>query len=301
VKTFIFKSVIQHLLFVLFFFQLIRIQAQVNFDLQGHRGARGDYPENSIAGFIHAIHCGVQTLELDVVFTKDGQVVVSHEPWISGEICFDSLGKEIHSSQEKSFNIYEMSYEQVVKFDCGLKFHPRFPSQNKLPTAKPLLSDLIDTVESYIQKQNLNLVNYNIEIKSSSGWDYIFNPGVKKMCDIIWSLVKEKQLQNRVIIQSFDFRVLQYFKSELNHPVQLSFLWEKPMRIKNIDKKLQFTPDIYSPNFNFVSKQMIKKIKARNAKIIPWTINNKMIMHKYYQLGCDGLITDFPCLFNNIR
>lgn len=300
-KSFKFNSVFQNLLFVLLFFQFIRIQAQENFDLQGHRGARGDYPENAVAGFIHAIQCGVQTLELDVVFTKDGQVVVSHEPWISAEICFDSLGKEISSSQEKNFNIYEMTYEQVLKFDCGLKSHPRFPTQIKLPTTKPLLSDLIDTIESYMLKQNLIAVKYNIEIKSYESWDYIFNPGVKEMCDIIWSLVKEKELQNRVIIQSFDFRVLQYFKKELNHPVQLSFLWEKPMRIKNIDKKLRFSPDIYSPNFKLVSKQMIKKIKARNRKIIPWTINNQMIMRKFHLLGCHGLITDFPCLFNNIR
>src|SRR5688572_30745143 len=79
------------------------------FDVQGHRGARGLFPENTIPGFLHAIDMGVTTIELDVVITKDKEVVVSHEPWMSASICLDSTGNEFPSKNEKKFNIYQLT------------------------------------------------------------------------------------------------------------------------------------------------------------------------------------------------
>ena len=91
------------------------------FDIQGHRGARGLMPENTIPAFLMALDSGVTTLELDVVITKDKQVVVSHEPWMSASICFDSEGRVYTEKEEKKFNIYQMTYEEVRQFNCGIK------------------------------------------------------------------------------------------------------------------------------------------------------------------------------------
>ena len=87
------------------------------FDVQGHRGARGLMPENTIPAFKLALDSGVTTIELDVVLTKDKQVVVSHEPWMNASICTNPDGEKIDPKKEKSFNIYEMTYDEVKQWD----------------------------------------------------------------------------------------------------------------------------------------------------------------------------------------
>src|SRR5688572_20930239 len=141
------------------------------FDVQGHRGARGLKPENTIPGFITALDSGVTTLEMDVVITADNQVVLSHEPWISSSFCFDSTGRVISEKDEKKFNIYKMTYDQVAKFDCGSKGDPKFPQQTRERQSKPLLSDVIAAVEDHIRSFTRYEVDYNIEIKTTPEGD----------------------------------------------------------------------------------------------------------------------------------
>ena len=136
------------------------------FDIQGHRGARGLKPENSIPAFLTALDSGVTTLEMDVVITQDRQVVVSHEPWMSAAICRDTAGNPFKEKVEKKYNIYKMKYEQVKQFDCGSKGNEKFPEQEKMKVFKPLLSDVIIAVENYIKNHSRFEVDYNIEIKS---------------------------------------------------------------------------------------------------------------------------------------
>src|SRR5688500_119603 len=106
------------------------------FDVQGHRGARGLKPENTIPGFLLAIDSGVTTIELDVVVTRDKQVVVSHEPWMSVSICLDPAGSPLQPKDEKKKNIYQMTYEQVRQFDCGSLGNKNFPEQEKMTVYK---------------------------------------------------------------------------------------------------------------------------------------------------------------------
>jgi glycerophosphoryl diester phosphodiesterase len=96
------------------------------FDWQSHRGARGLYPENTTGAMLEALKYPINTLELDVVVTADKKVIVSHEPWMSDEICLDPDGK---SFEGKKYNISKMSLKDVQEFDCGSKPHPRFPRQ----------------------------------------------------------------------------------------------------------------------------------------------------------------------------
>src|SRR5690554_2395804 len=97
------------------------------FDLQCHRGARGLVPENTIAGFLVALDLGVTTLEMDAVISADGEVVVSHEPWMSAEICSHPDGRAVVEEEAPSLNIFEMAYEEVRRYDCGSRGHLRFP------------------------------------------------------------------------------------------------------------------------------------------------------------------------------
>ncbi len=119
---------------------------QGEFDKQGHRGCRGLMPENTIPAMIHALDIGVTTLEMDVVITKDKKVILSHEPWFGQEITTKPDGSTMGPREERKYNIYWMTYEQTKTFDVGLKPHPRFAQQQKMKITKPLLSEVIDTI-----------------------------------------------------------------------------------------------------------------------------------------------------------
>src|SRR5258708_3553160 len=103
------------------------------FDKQGHRGCRGLMPENTIPAMLKAIDLGATTLEMDIVFTKDTQAILSHEPFFDHEITTRPDGTFITEAEEKDYNIYQMTFEQTQQYDVGLKAHSRFHLQQKLP------------------------------------------------------------------------------------------------------------------------------------------------------------------------
>jgi glycerophosphoryl diester phosphodiesterase len=262
-----------------------------SFDLQGHRGARGMFPENTIPAFLAALQEGVTTIELDVVITADKQVVVSHEPYLSPEICLSADGKEIES--EKQFNLFKLTYAEIATCDCGYKRHERFPEQVKLKVAKPLLRDVIIQVEDFIKSKTKYEVDYNIEIKSVKGEEGISQPGVSEFSDLVIQLVDEYLPLERVVIQSFDMRVLQYIKK--NYPtVRLALLIENKLSWEENVKQLGFVPEIYSPYFKLITEEHVRQIKNRGMRVIPWTVNETDEMQRLKVWGVDGLITDYP-------
>jgi glycerophosphoryl diester phosphodiesterase len=268
-----------------------------NFDIEGHRGCRGLMPENTIAAFIKAVELGVTTLEMDAVITKDGQVVISHEPFFNHEISTTPNGDVINEAEEKSLNIYNMTYSHVQQYDVGLKPHPRFPNQQKQAAVKPLLVNVIDSVESYIKQHHLPPIQYNIETKTTASTDNVYHPAPKEFVDILMQVVFNKQIESRTIIQSFDIRTLQYLHTQ--YPtIQTAYLFEG-ISLSSLDKRLEtlgFTPTIYSPAYQLVTKSVVEKCHSKGIKVIPWTVNDIKNMQYQIALGVDGLITDYPNL-----
>lgn len=280
--------IIPFLLLSTFLMSASNLNAQTTFDIEGHRGCRGLYPENTIVAFIEALKLGVNTLEMDVVASKDGQLVVSHDPYINCDICLyceNMKGK-------KEANIYKLNYEDIKKIDCGSKENPKFPGQKKMFAAKPLLTDVIDAVEQYIKDNKLPQVQYNIETKSTPAGDDIEHPKPDVFAKMLYNVLKQKGILNRSIIQSFDPRTLQVIHAT-DASVQLALLVTIDSFSKNL-KRLGFTPAIYSPNFFLVNKKLVKQCHQKKIKIIPWTVNDEDKMLKMKALGCDGLITDYP-------
>ncbi len=262
-------------------------------DFQGHRGARGLMPENTIPGFLHALDLGVNTLEMDVVVTGDGRLLVSHEPIISAEICLDSIGNELSDSGGLKLNIYRMTYEEIEQYDCGTKAHPRFPEQMKTQVTKPLFNEVVEVVELYVNEKNLPKPNYNIEIKSSQSTDCKYHPLPADFSEITYSKVNELLPWERVTIQSFDFRILQYFHSQYPE-VRLVQLVENELPFdKNLDS-LGFTPDVYGCYFPLLSRDIIRQLHDRGIKVIPWTVNEVEDMNRLIAWEVDGIITDYP-------
>ena len=263
------------------------------FDLQGHRGARGVRPENSIPAFILALDSGVTTIEMDLAVTKDKQIVVSHEPWMSAEICLQPDGSPISSAQEKTFNIYQMDYERVSTFDCGSRGNEKYPEQVKMKTVKPLLRDAIIAIEHHIKSYSLYEVDYNIEIKTTPAGDGKLHPSPEVFSDLVYNLIDQYLPLERVVIQSFDFRVLKYWH-EKYPDVRLSALIENTKTVDANLRALGFQPSVYSPYFKLLTREKVDYLHRLNIRVIPWTINETSDMQKFLEWKVDGFITDYP-------
>ncbi len=264
-------------------------------DLQGHRGARGLLPENTIPAFLYALDAGVTTLEMDAVINAEGHVYVSHEPWMSAEICSHADGRKVSVQEEKSLKIYTMSDDEVASYDCGSRGHPRFPQQRPMKVAKPLLNDMFEAVRLRTAASGRQPVRFNIEIKSDPRGDGLFHPEVGQYARLLYDLLQQNNVVERTSIQSFDPRALEA-AHVIDPQVSLVLLVENHNGFETNLRRLSFTPDIYSPDSALVDKKLITAAHALGMQVIPWTVNDEPSMRSLLDLGVDGLITDYPDL-----
>ena len=262
-------------------------------EVQGHRGDRGSFPENSIPAFISAVKKEVDVLELDVVISGDKKVLVSHEPYMSSLYVSTPAGEPIRKTEERSYNIYNMSYDSIRQFDTGSRGNPLFPRQEKIQTFKPLLSEVIDSVESFVATEGLQAVKYNIELKSVEAFYGKFQPEPKEFVDLVMKIIQEKKIEGRIYIQSFDPRILNLMNE--NYPkIKIAYLVSYGGIEENLSL-LHFKPEIYSPDFRLVKNELfVDAIKSTGMKLIPWTVNNPQDIRKMIDFNVDGIITDYP-------
>lgn len=268
------------------------------FDKQGHRGCRGLMPENTWPAMRTALDLGVTTLEMDVVITKDKKVVLSHDPWFGQDITTKPDGTYIGEREERKFNINWMTYEDVKTFDVGMKPHPRFPRQQKMKVVKPLLTDLIDSIKGYMMTSRRPFPWYNIETKTNPEFDGVFHPRPEEFVELLVAVIKEKGIEDRVIIQSFDFRTLKYLHEKYPAiPTAMLIEGNDERKLEDQLKDLGFTPTIYSPAYELVTDDLIEKCHKKKMRIVPWTVNTKEEIEKLKMMGVDGIISDYPDLF----
>jgi glycerophosphoryl diester phosphodiesterase len=269
------------------------------FDLQGHRGARGLLPENSIPAFLHALDLGVSTLEMDTAINAEGHVVVSHEPWMSATICSHPDGTRVSPDEQRNLRIFDMSDQALAAFDCGSRGHPDFPLQKPMPVSKPMLRDVFIAVARHTETDGggnrCKPVRFNIEIKSKPQNDGVFHPGVGEFASILYALVREFGLVGRTTIQSFDTRALEAVHA-IDAGISTSLIVDDPDGLQNNLARLSFKPDIYSPDYGLLDQQQIDAAHARHIRVIPWTVNDEKTMRELIAMGVDGLITDYPDL-----
>lgn len=264
-------------------------------DLQGHRGARGLLPENTIPAFLHALDLGVSTLEMDIAINAEGKAVLSHEPWMSAKICTHPDGRRVSEEEEKSLRIYAMNDEEVAGFDCGSRGHPDFKQQQAVAVSKPLLRDVLQAVARHIHKTKREPVSFNIEIKSRPEDDRVFHPEVAEFAEILYRTVKEHGVLARTTVQSFDPRALEA-THKIDANVSTALLVENTDGFKKNLAGLSFVPSIYSPDYELVDAALVTAAHELDIQVIPWTINDKETMLKLVEMGVDGLITDYPDL-----
>ena len=267
--------------------------ANANVEIIGHRGHVALYPENTIEGFISALKLGIDGIELDLVVSADKKVVVSHEPYMRASTMLTPQGKRISKRQEKDFRLYEMTYDSIKKFDSGSLNNRKFKNQKNFPAYKPLLEEVFENLENYQQQNDLQPLQYYLEIKSSPEEYDLLQPQPEEFVNLVMELVTAKNLQQRVIISSFDAAILEVVK-ERSPEIAISYLLYK----KDIEESLQlasFTPNIVSPYFKQLrGPETVVSLQERGYKVVPWTVNRTSQIKKMINLGVDGIITDYP-------
>lgn len=249
-------------------------------------------PENTIPAMLNGVRIGAHTLELDTYITADEQVVVSHDPYISSVFMLKPDGTEITKAEEINYILYKMTYDSIRRFPEGVKPYPAFPEQQQVKTYKPLLSELISRVETYVKTNHLKPVYYNIETKSIASEDNRSNPIPAIFVQLLMDVISQKHIADRVIIQSFDVRTLQILHQQMPQ-IKTSLLISKGSYDTNV-KILGFTPDILSPDQKIVTADMVKKAHDNNVKVIPWTVNTEADMKAMVDMKVDGMISDYP-------
>ncbi len=263
-------------------------------DVQAHRGGAGLMPENTIEAMKHALDMGVNTLELDLQVSADGQIVVSHDPYFHHRYAIRPDGSYVQKDDPKEY-IYQMPYSEVVKYDVGSRPSEVWPEKACVKTVKPLAEDLIEFVENYCKEKGYSPVRYNIEIKSKKmvGEGQLI-PTYDQFATMCGRFLASKYLGDRLVVQSFDPRALNYIHEKYPELI-LSYLVDaKAPEFEKYMAMLKFTPQWLSPHHSITDEALVQKCRERGMKIVPWTVDKPEDIERIINLGVEAIISNYP-------
>jgi glycerophosphoryl diester phosphodiesterase len=243
--------------------------------VHGHRGARARRPENTLPGFQYAIEQGVDAIELDVVVTKDNVVVVSHDPEINATIC---------SGPKPGIAIRALTLAELREYDCGAKRNPLFPAQVPVHGARvPTLDEVFDLGRG-------NTVQFNVEAKIFADHPEL-TPGPEAFTQLILDLIRKHGAEQRVIVQSFDPRILRVMK-KLDPDIRRAALFETNRDW--LETAREFEATICAPEFHLVTPERVTQAHAAGLQVVPWTVNDPFDWTRMAEARVDGIISDDP-------
>ncbi len=254
-------------------------------EVQGHRGARGVRPENTLAAFRHALGLGVDVLELDVAVTKDERLVVSHDLFLNPDLCLTPEGARITGR----IPVRSLSLEALQTYDCGTLRNPLFPNQRPIPGERiPTLDAVFGLLEA---TPGAAAVRLNIEAKSvPSRPDLTLPP--EAWADALAAALADPQRRRRVTVQSFDHRILRALKARLPDAVIAALVAKSLPDLVELARDLG--AEIISPNLDWITGPVVRALHAAGVRVIPWTANTEEEWARLLDLGVDGIITDDP-------
>ncbi len=283
-------------------------------DLQGHRGARGLLPENTLPAFALALTLGVTTLELDTAVTKDGVIVVSHDPMLNPDITRGAEGQWLKSDD---LAIHQLTFDGLQQYDVGRirplsAYAQRFAQQQPVDGARvPRLADVF----ALTRRAGNGEVRFNIETKISPEQPQHTLPPVE-FARMLIALIRAEKLEARVTIQSFDWRTLKVVQQEAPQiatvylTVQQSWQdniragersspWTAGRHVSEFDGSLPQQVKsaggaVWSPYFGEVTAASIREAQQLGLKVVVWTVNDERDMEQMIRLGVDGIISDYP-------
>ncbi|HEX5092203.1 MAG TPA: glycerophosphodiester phosphodiesterase [Burkholderiales bacterium] len=262
------------------------------FDLQGHRGARGMAPENTLAAFATALTVGVDTLELDVGVTRDGVVVVCHDRRLNPDVARGPDGRWIEPPGPL---LHSLSYEELSRYDVGRlrpgsDYAARLPDQQPADGARiPRLADVF----ALVRKSGNSHVRFNIETKlSPSAPEDTLAP--EPFAQALIAAIRAAGMQARSSVQSFDWRTLSVVEREAPEIPTVYLTGRRrvagsaPVAVHAAGGR------IWSPDYETLDSQALVEARQLDLKVIPWTVNEPAYIERFLDLGVDGLITDYP-------
>jgi glycerophosphoryl diester phosphodiesterase len=285
------------------------------FDIEAHRGGRALFPENTLASFANALSMGVNTLELDIGVTRDGAIVISHERWLNPDLTRGADGKYV---AEPGTPFVKLSLDEVKQYDVG-QIRPgsiyaaQFPDQHAVPGARiPTLKELIDLV----RRSGDNHVRLNIETKIDPNHPDE-SPPPERFVALLLELLRAEKFENRVTVQSFDWRTLQLVQ-KLAPEIPTVYLTVQGGRDPTVfrDKASEWTAGfnpaehdrstprtikaaggaIWSPYLRDLTPELVSESHAVGLKVVVWTVNQPADMARLIEMGVDGIISDRPDL-----
>ena len=283
------------------------------FDLQGHRGARGLAPENTLAAFAKALAIGVTTLETDLAITRDGVVVISHDPDLNPALVRDGgtwlpgRGPAI-----RSLTLAELARYDVGRVDPASRYGQQWPEQVARDGERiPTLADVFALVERLDKP-----VRFNLETKlTPTSGDA--TPDAQTFAKLVLDAVRKAGATARTTIQSFDWRTLVAAK-RIEPAIVTACLtaeggsfdtvrpdatgrspWHAGIAPADHDGSLPRMARaagcaVWSPNHASVTRERVDEARALGLRVLPWTVNEPADMARLIDMGVDGLITDYP-------
>jgi glycerophosphoryl diester phosphodiesterase len=281
------------------------------FDLQGHRGARGLAPENTLPAFARALAIGVTTLELDAGITEDGVVVVCHDRRLNPDIARGTDGRWLVG---RTRTIRELTFHELGRYDVGRirpgsDYSTRFPVQRRTDGVRiPKLRDVFELA----RKAHNDEVRFNIETKLSPlAPDETAGPD--EFARAVIQVVRASHVERRTTIQSFDWRTLALVQREAPE-IATAYLTSDAENVRDVGagpspwtNGIRFADHgsvpkmvkaargvIWSPNYRDLTEALLKEAKGLGLGVLPWTVNDPPDMERLIDWGVDGIITDYP-------
>ena len=288
------------------------------FDLQGHRGARGLMPENTLPAFARAMEIGVTTLELDTSITKDGVVVITHDSRLNPDITRLTDGKWLETPVDRGVSILSLTVDELQQFDVGRikpgsKYAERHPEQQAVDgTRIPKLADLF----ALVRKSGNARVRFNIETKISP-FERDLTPAPEAFVDALLGVITAEKMGSRVSIESFDWRTLkiiqqrapniptvylsaqQKFLDTINAEGREGSAWTAGMNVREYGGSVARMVNaaggaVWSPYFGDVDEAKIREAQALGLKVVVWTVNQMKDIERMLAWKVDGIISDYP-------
>ena len=291
---------------------LIVTAGDAPFDLQGHRGARGLAPENTIAGFRQALEVGVTTLEMDATVTRDGVVVLSHDPLLNGELTRDAKGEWISARPA----IYSLELAELHSYDVG-RLRPGSAYAVRFREQRAVDGERIPTLAAVLELASIApRMRFNVETKIDPRYPDR-TPGPEEFAEAVIAVLHTAGVIGRSMLQSFDWRTLRHAK-RVAPQLELSCLTVEgtegsnvqigqpgaPLHLGGLDvddfdgsvPRLVAAAEcaVWSPHFRDVTPSRLGEAHELGLRVIPWTVNDEKDVRRLVELGIDGLISDYP-------
>jgi glycerophosphoryl diester phosphodiesterase len=286
----------------------------VAFDLQGHRGARGLFPENTLAGFARTLALGVSTIEIDLAMTRDGVLVVSHDSALNPDITRDADGKFLAARGPviRTLTLNELKRYDVGRLKPGTAYAQRYATQQPIDGERiPTLAELFDLLKA----PGAEHVRLLIELKLKPDNDDAPDP--RTFAAAVAKAVRDAGMASRVTVQSFHWQVvvehariapdiaraLLTIESAEEDTIRRGKPGPSPWTAGlDIDDFGGSVPRLvvaagagqWTPNYRNVDAAAMAEARAAGIKVVPWTVNEPADMTRMIDLGVDGMISDYP-------